>query len=351
MSPRLAGASLIAASLVAGVGAGSLLSDGRWSIAAALILTLATVGMGVGVLWMLRPSWADKTWPPGVAVRSDAVQARRGARVVGFMLLAPLPLVVALAVWTVLSGELLWGQLAVMAFVAIFYGGAGVALLRVGWAGKASSRASHSEHPKGVEFAASDREGWTPLGPRVSPWMRLAALGPAGVVFAILPVQLLLIFDEAPWSLAVWAVILALAAVAGFVVLRRAGPRVQVHVAAQRVRAGNREASWSKITSAEVTATPAWEGAPRTLLLTLHDGNGLRAPILLRRREDLTLTRAETIIVAEIIDASSIELPRAKEDPRGRFSQQLYPNHVTKPEARALATEPPSMNDALPVPR
>lgn len=349
MSPRQAGVLTIAASVVAGVGAGWVMSDSRWSLLAASVLTASTIGMGVGILWTMRASWADVTWPPGGVVRSEAERVRRSYRILGVMLITPVPVLLALLVWGVVSVGIPPTYLALTIAAAVVYGVAGVFLLIAGRARAEPPRSlpSHREPPVGDDEAVP-RDGWQPLGPRASRWAMAASLGPLSFVIILLPMQLMTAFRDFPWAPAVFG--LAFAGTIGIcvVLVNRAAPRVHVHLRDERIRAGSREARWDEVTAAELLATPPYEGEPRTLVLTLQSPDGLRAPLVIRRREDLALTKAEAAIAARLIEASAIELPRDKDDPRGKFSRQLYPAHLTKSEALDVVASPPTMSDPLP---
>lgn len=351
MTPRRAGVALIAASVAVGVIAGWFMPDPRWSLAAATAVTAATVGMGVGALWILRTSWVDRTWPPGGLVRSQADRARRSARVLGVILLTSAPIVLALLVWMLVARDGEWSRGLSLALVALAYTGLGAWLISRARADAADSvsRASHSRRPPDDVAAAQDVEGWRSIGPRSGAVITLAAIGPSAGLLVFVPLQLTRVAESGVWAIVALVAALAAAAMVFVALQRRFSPRTEVSVDSERIRAHRQEASWSEISSAELLANPPWEGSARTLVLTLRSDAGLRAPIVLRRREDLTLTDSETRLVLQIIDASSIDLPRAKEDPRGRFSKQLYPSNLTQAEARELVADPPSMSDPLPI--
>lgn len=349
MSPRQAGILAIAASVTAAVFAGWAMSDPRWSLLAAFVLTASTIGMGVGILWTMRASWEDVTWPPGGVVRSEAERVRRSYRILGVMLVTPVPVIFALVVWAGMDASVTLTHLVLMIVAAVVYGTAGVFLLIAGRARAEAPRSlpSHREPPSGGDEAAP-RDGWQPLGPRASRWIMVATLGPSGFLFILVPVQLLTAFRDFPWAPAAVGLVLAGAIGVYVVVINRAAPRVHVHLRDERIPAGSREARWDEVTAAELLATPRHEGEPRTLVLTLQNQDGLRAPLVIRRREDLALTKAEAAIAARLIEASVIELPRDKDDPRGKFSRQLYPAHLTKSEALDVVASPPTMSDPLP---
>lgn len=349
MSPRRAGASVIVVSIGVGTAAGWLYPRPQWAIAAAVMATAATVGMAVGVLWMLRSSWADRTWPPAGPDLPPDVLARRRARVMGIVLLAPLPLAFAGLAWAVAEGSIRWERLVVFAVFVAGYGASGVWFLHSARRGPDGPHPSHSERPTASVVRSQDAGGWRRLGERMRGAFSAAMAGPTVLMMVVIPAQLLLILEDVPWGMAIWAVVVGGMVALGIGWLRRATPQVEVDEGGRRLRSGRRVVSWADVTRAELMAFPPWSGSPRTLVITLADGKGMRAPVTLRRSEALSLTAEETDLLRTIIEASSIELPRDKDDPRGRFSTQLYPNALTKAEAIALVSEPPGMDDPLPI--
>ena len=343
MSPRWAGSLLLAGSAVAGVLGVALIGDGRWAIPAACLLAAAAVGAGIGTTWLLRRSWDDRRWPH-LAPVPEARRTRRERLTVGFLLLVLAAASGGYAAWSAASGAAGPREAGLLALGAL-YGAGGIAALRTARLRGAAD--AGADRPAGLR--PEGRDGWRTLGPRANPVAVLALVGPAVALLALTPVQLLFLLDEFPWGIAVWAVCAAAALVAAAVLLRRRAPRVDLDETGERLRAGRRVARWTDVTQAQLIADPPGTGVPRTLILVLRDDRGLRAPLVLRRRERLALSDAETRLALRLLDASSIDLPRAKEDPRGRFSRHLFPTHLTVEEARAVVAAPPAMHEPLPV--
>ncbi|MEJ3403603.1 hypothetical protein WDJ51_02540 [Rathayibacter sp. YIM 133350] len=341
---------LIAFSILVGVAAGWLISLAPWAILAALLLTLSTVGMGVGVLWTLRPSWSEKTWPPSGPDRPADVRARRSLRALGIVLLAPLPVLVAGLGWSIAVHSFSWQREPLLALFVLAYATAGVWLLRLSRVDR-NAIAPHDSYAQRPADGARphDREGWRRLGGPLKGNAVTAASAPSVIVFLVVPVELLLILDDVPGGIAIWIAIVAVGAVIGLVILRRYRAPVDVNLADELIRIGGKTMSWADLTRAELLAYPPWEGSPRTLVLTLGDHTTLRGRVVLRRREHLELSEEETQLALRVIDASAIELPRDKDDPRGRFSRQLHPSSLTKAEASALILRPPAMDENLPI--
>lgn len=115
-----------------GIASGWLISLPRWGILAAVALTIATIGMLAGLLWLFRRSWADKTWPPGGSGVPNPARTRRVSLIVGFVMLALIPAFVTLAIVRISSGDVDVFTAIIWLLQACFYGAWGVMLLRVG---------------------------------------------------------------------------------------------------------------------------------------------------------------------------------------------------------------------------
>jgi hypothetical protein len=274
---------------------------------------------------------------------------RRGLRNLGIILLAPSPLAVAGLAWVIADGSFRWERVLFLAMFVLAYVAAGVWLLRASRfdAAAAAERDSHVRRPP--DKTQQNGDGWRPLGGPVKGTVPVVAIAPLAIGVLVFPAQLLLILDDVPWGILVWVVVVALGVTVGVVMLRRYWAAVEVDSTRELVRLGGRDLPWGDVTRAELFADPPWAGAPRTLILSLGDGSNRRGRVVLRRKENLELSDEETNLALRVIDASNIELPRDKDDPRGRFSRQLYPNSLTKTEAAALIARPPGMNDELPI--
>lgn len=104
-SPRFAGLGLIVLALAGSVAAGFLFPHPAWSLAAAALLTASLIGMCIGLLWLFRPSWADKTWPPGGHRRPNANRGLKVMRIIGLVQLSLVPLVIAAWIFFSITGE------------------------------------------------------------------------------------------------------------------------------------------------------------------------------------------------------------------------------------------------------
>ena len=350
LSPRIAGALLIVVSVGGGIGAGWLIARAPWSILAVGLLTLATIGMAVGVLWTLRPSWADNTWPPAGRDLPADVRLRRGLRVLGIVLLAPIPVIVALLVWVVVEGTTPGKEMLLIALPAAVYGGVGVWVLRrsrVGSDGAMRSAASDQRPPE--RASGRDGDGWRVLGGPLKGTFLTSAMVPLVVLGMFTTLQLLMLLDEIAWGGLIWGGVVAVGLVGWLLFVRRHQAPVEANEREQLIRFRGRNLRWSAITRAELSADPPSRGALRTLILSVGDDSTHRGRVVLRRKGTLELSDAETELLAQIIDASAIELPRDKDDPRGRFSRQLHPHSLTKDDASGLVAHPPGADDDLPI--
>lgn len=321
-------------------------TGGVASLLAAVGLALGLAGIGLALLWTTRSSWAPE---PAPAVRTpDRAAAqrrtRRGLQVQG---------------WIGVVGGL--GLLALVLGIdddersAVRFGALAVGLLILGAVSivvaRATGRATREQD------AASDDEplpsGWILVSRRDRGSLLVFALpGLFAVLWGawqFLPLFLLSV-REGPTLLAATLGLAAVAVVVAAAVWAvRFIPDVCVDAHAARVRVGARTSSASDLTAARVSATAMTTGGTRSLFLILEGPGKLRVPLLLRRRGELAMTPAQRRAAVALVEAAAIELPRAKEDPRGKFSRTLYPTHLDAAQARELVARPPRSDEDLPV--
>jgi len=149
--------------------------------------------------------------------------------------------------------------------------------------------------------------------------------------------------------ISVAAVVAAVASAIAIAVSRARTPTVEVNTARRRIRAGKREAGWEELNTAElIILSPSQRR--HALVLMLRAPTGLRIPLVLMRRGAPALPPDHRALARMVINGSSIAMPRAKEDPDGRFSRWNFPQNVSKVDAEALVTRPPAADDPLPIP-
>lgn len=196
-----------------------------------------------------------------------------------------------------------------------------------------------------------DANSWQRLGR--GDWLLVFIL--AGPLSFLLPLSLAqvggLFAEGAATRLLLWAVSFVLIFAVMVLVQRLRTPGVWVRTADRRVRAGRRSIAWGELTSAELVPALFWPGGKRTLVLLLHGPGTFRAPIVLRRRGAAVLGPTGTVRADALVAGSSIEVPRAAEDPDGRFSRWNFPSHVSRETALALIADPPADGDPLPLPQ
>ena len=73
------------------------------------------------------------------------------------------------------------------------------------------------------------------------------------------------------------------------------------------------------------------------------------ATLILRRRGELAMTTPQRRAALAMIEGASIAVPRAPEDPTGKFSKTYYPSHLDAAQARSLVARPPRSDEELPV--
>lgn len=345
-SPRVVGIVLVIASIAGAVAAGGFMPTPLWSIPSALALTLCTIGMGIGVLWTLRSSWSEKWWERRYSDVPAGLRARRAFRNAGILMLAPLPIAVATLAWLISEGDVEWSRVLYLGLLVSAYGASGVLFIRMALGTRRPQDDAGSTRPEQDALAAA---GWHPLGGPVGTTMFGAVLAPYVLITLAGAAQFYLTFDDTAGGSVVAIAVIAVAAVVAFLLFRRFNRQAEVDVDAELIRLGATTIPWAGVVRAELMAQPWWTGSPRTLILVLGDAGKARGRIVLRRREALELTSDETDVFGRIIEASRIELPRDKDDPRGRFSRQLYPNALTKEQAAELVADPPTMDEDLPV--
>lgn len=348
--PRIAGALLIVVSIGGGIGAGWLIAQAPWSILAAGLLTLATIGMAVGVLWTMRSSWSDTTWPPAGRDLPPDVRLRRALRILGIVLLAPIPIIVALLAWVIAEGTTPWNDVLLIALPAAAYGAMGVWLLRRSRLDADISAHSAEDDPSPPQHGPrrGDDE-WRALGGPLKGTFLTRAMLPLVFIGVWSTLQLLNLVDEIPWGGLVWGAVVIVGLVGWLLFVRRHQTPLEANPAERLIRFRGTTLGWADLTRAELSADPPWKGAAHTLILSLGDGPTHRGRVVLRRKGLLELSDDETELLLRIIEASAVDIPRDKDDPRGRFSRQLYPNSLTKVDAAELIAHPPGADDELPI--
>lgn len=346
----MSGAVLIVIGVGGGIGPGWLIARAPWSLLAAALLTLSTIAMTVGVLWTMRPNWDDKRWPPTGRDLPPDVRLRRAFRILGIILLTPTPIIVALLSWMIVEGSAMWNEMLLLALPAAGYAAMGVWVLRRSRfdAAYAASSGTADRRPTRIGPQRSDDAWQVVCGPLKGTFPSTVTV-PIVVMAVIASFQLLRIADEFPWGGVVWAAVVAIGLICWLLFVRRQRRPLEVLPAQEQIRFRGRTLRWSEVTRAELSADPPWKGAPRTLILSIGGDSPHRGRVVLRRKGCLELSDDETKLLARIIDASAIDLPHDKDDPRGRFSRQLYPNNLTRAEAAAVVADPPGADVGLPI--
>lgn len=344
-SPRVSGAVLLVLALAGGVASVIFLpAGGVISVVSALGLALCVAAVALAAVWLSRRSWAPEPapgWTPVDRAR-DRERLRRVTRVQGIICVVfGVGLIAVAVVFPTDAGTLRASVI-------------GVLVLVLGVIGLFASRRVAAR----VEDDAPDTQpdamptGWVLVTPRDRGTILLFAL--PGLALSVVAVwqmtSLLLLIARASTLGLVIAVLALTAAVIGAGAwVSRLLPEVSVDVGAGLVRTGSREVPWSSFTAARLQASSTFVGGPRSLFLVLEGPEKLRAPLLLRRRGDLAMSDEQRRAALAALDGAQIALPRAPEDPKGKFSRSLFPQHVDAAQARELVAHPPRSDQDLPV--
>lgn len=346
VGPRVAGAALMAVSTAAGVFYIIFVSSPQWGVPAAIVLAFSSVGFLVGLLTAQRKNWADRTWPPGGRARSWSPQRARRMMLLSGAFVLVVSVTGACALVITGSGadsESARSWVLIGAFALL-----GVTFV-VSGARPVPDAVDSSARPDDLQTVD---DGWL----RVDAGGSLASQGWAtATIFPfqapMLMIAFLPILLRAPlWLMATVVAGVAVIVMIAFVIARR--PKRSPFVArdGSAIRRGATESPAPAITAANLFWAPWTPNATeRSLTITFAGAEGFRATVALRTRGHLALSRTATTALVELVMRSSIELPRDREDPRGRFSRVLYPTHLTKSEALAVIEHPPGDGEALPV--
>ena len=356
MTPKKAGRLLLGGAIVVAVGAAMFLTtSGWWGLVAAAVLSAALAAAGLGVVWTTRTTWGPE--PAASARTRDAademLRGRRRAITAGTLLLLFGLAGGATIVWATIEDGLTPAAASVgtasTAAVA-----AGIALIAFGRSRAETDEDAEPEPEPGTgtdPHGAREDAGWRRVTRRDP--LAIAIYSGAPLVFTLpLAVQVLRLPGELAGGRLLGffvSVFVGLAVVVGAGVwATRRYPEVWVEPNRRLLRSGTRETSWNDVSAARLSLANLWPGSPRTLFLTLETASGVRAPIPLRRRGRLILSTAERDLLVRVIDGSSIEVPRAPEDPDGRFSRFTFPEHVERDVAARLVAQPPRADEPLP---
>ena len=351
LRPTVVGLALALFSAALALTAIFLIADPRIGVLAAVMLSFGCVGVAAGLVLTRRRSWVDPSWPPDM--ESKPWSTRRTRRV-SFLYGVFLLLISVGGVVTLVGADQNetddpvrgWVLVTVLALL-------GSALIVRG-ARREQEAVHSSDRPESGPIV--DAQEWVPLGPSrthgLFPWWALRVFSGQPL---LVPMVCAFLFPVTALRLGAWtwlfgAVGLAVAAVIVSIVVRRRSRPPCISRDATRLLVGAREVPTASITTAMVIAGP-WEpdATARNLAIVLTASDHTRTVVGLRERGRLALTENQTELLMAAIERADIVLPHDKDDPRGRFSRMLYPNHLTKTEALQLVREPPGDGEALPV--
>ncbi|CAD5139153.1 conserved membrane protein of unknown function [Microbacterium sp. Nx66] len=352
LTPIVVGVALAMFSAAVAVASTFLIADPRIGVLAAMTLSFGCVGAAAGLLLTRRRTWGDPSWPPGTEPKPWT--ARRSRRVV--LLYGVFLLLISVGGVVTLAGtdqnetdDPLRGWV-----LSTVFGVVGMTLIIRG-VRRQPQPVHSSDRPESEPNV--DVQEWMPLGPSRSralfPWWALHVFSGQPLLLAMMIGAFLIPVAAGPlgaWTWPLGAVLLAVVAIIVSAVVRRRSRPPRISRDATRLLVGTKEIPTATITTAMVIAHP-WEpdATARSIAVVLTASDDSRAVVGLRERGLLVLTDEQTEVLIAAIERTHIDLPRDKDDPRGRFSRMLYPNHLTKSDALHLVQEPPGDGEALPV--
>lgn len=321
-------------------------TGGAVSVLSALGMAAGLTGVGLAMLWATRSSWKPEPAPsPRSPDRSVAHRrAVRVARVQGCIGIVG-GLGIALLALGIEDDDR----------SALRLGAAGIGISVLGAATLVLVHASGRKREE--EDAASDDDplpsGWILVSRRESgSWLVFAVPTMAALVWGawqFIPLFVLALRGASPLALAALGIVAIAAALSGVVWGLRQIADVCFDTATARVRVGSRTLAASDLTTARVSAATMLAGGTRSLFLILEGPGKLRVPLLLRRHGRLAMDPVQRRAAVALVEAARIAPPRAKEDPRGRFSRTLFPTHLDAAQARELVAHPPRSDEDLPI--
>ena len=195
--------------------------------------------------------------------------------------------------------------------------------------------------------------GWIPIGARrwSNIWIDGAVVG--SVLFLANGLNFSIIFGKIlgvspiPLAAALPVILVAILALARFVHNRR-WPQPAVNLDTSQLRAGTNVVPLAAIDSAWLGAIPTRN--TRVLVLRITAGKAARAEFILRDRQNHTPDSTTCLVLAEALRRTAIVMPVSKDDPSGRFAHYNFPGHITREQAVALALDPPTRSEPIPIP-
>lgn len=345
----MVGLALIVLGMVAGAIAAFSIADPRWSVAAAWLLSFATVGVAAGLLTLRRASWPDDAWPSASAQDSER-QTRRTLLICGAFLLVAC----AAALLGLLLPDAAGEADATRSWWLVGSTGVIGAVLVIAGLAPIPPAVDSMERPP--EDADADADAaWVRIGPPASAQRAGDVLGPLKSAQHLQVPLLLLSLLPAFFNLGTWVaaavVAAAVAATAVMLVVRRRRSRPPwIARDGSAIRHGAVDLPTEEIDAASLSVVP-WQAdaTERNLSMTITAAGKHRGTIALRRRGRLVLNASQTAALEALVTRSAIELPRDPSDPKGRFSRSSYPTHLTKEDALAVVREPPGDGEPLPI--
>ncbi|TAL42794.1 MAG: hypothetical protein EPN91_07585 [Salinibacterium sp.] len=121
---------------------------------------------------------------------------------------------------------------------------------------------------------------------------------------------------------------------------------VGVNLDSGRIRYGRKSIAFAEITVASLQVA---ELGQRSLSLKFGNGERFNLVMPLRDGERIVAIAEARKLLAQVLAASSIQIPTDKYDPKGKFARFNFPTNVTREQAIQLVLAPPAPGEPLPI--
>ncbi len=166
-------------------------------------------------------------------------------------------------------------------------------------------------------------------------------------LFAVQLSELVLIWLQPRWlRFAIGLPLGILLALVVTLVLASRWRPAEVRLEEKVVQQGGRTARFEEFDRARLIADHVDPAKRKNILLILQADRLKVSAIIASSKGPATDERGRRAL-AQVVEASAIEMPRDKYDPKGKFSSVLFPEYATREGALELLAHPPRIGDDL----